>query len=602
LCVAAAVRLAENDRRVKANENIATNTSSLNSALHESRGSRKLNLPAVIRLIPLLASPFAHAGPTNTVPVLLGVDNAGSISYHEQIAKRHPWESEAWFRGVKDLGAGFVSTHFSPVLSAGTNNSALTRQRLEAIDQAMRNHHLKYSLNVEYANWARRIEITPGVDEFEHPDGVHRWDLRMEWLSAVLPPARPAPPALVAITYDECGHMLLSNNKYANSPSNNFDKPFLVNTHGLPLTTAYDRLVAEAKRVRLEHYQNRIRLQTEQIWPDLFHIFARAGWTITPKLLRNFSSVVMSIALGAAIQYEDAGTSLWASPDLWNRNMYPGFSPEALRSALLTAYWLGAETVYVENLDFHEWHPRHPLAAPKGSLLMWVDPEHYEITPHGRVVREVYRGYIPKHPRTIRWQDYDPRVAIIRLPDGGWGQPNDSVASRNRLLGNRKMPLDEAASEWLYVWPILTHGTVRPGAISPGNGLIYPKGIEEFFVPIDSVAVFDHNVTARQLANVDCFIVCGHALSAATFEAVRERVAAGATCVIARRLFAQYATGDLPGDWLVVDDFKDPKIARKLAPFLGPPDVARFRFKHNVVEFRRGEVPDSIRVRVLERK
>jgi methylase of polypeptide subunit release factors len=82
---------------------------------------------------------------------------------------------------------------------------------------------------------------------------------------------------LVAITYDECEHMLLSNNKYANSPTNDFDRPFLVSTHGLPLTVAYDRLVAEAARLRVEHYRNRVRLQTEQVWPDLFHIFARAG-------------------------------------------------------------------------------------------------------------------------------------------------------------------------------------------------------------------------------------------------------------------------------------------------------------------------------------
>jgi hypothetical protein len=193
-------------------------------------------------------------------------------------------------------------------------------------------------------------------------------------------------------------------------------------------------------------------------------------------------------------------------------------------------------------------------------------------------------------------------VAIIRLPDGGWGQPDDKTASRNRLLGNRDVPLDATASEWLYVWPILTHGTARPGAISSANPSVYPKGIEEFFVPIDSVAVFDHNVTARRLASVDCLIVCGHALSAPTFQAIRDRVAGGATCVIARRLYAQHASGKLPGDWLIVEDFKDPQIAKKLSPFLGPPDVARFRFKHQIVEFRRAAAPDSITVRVGERQ
>ena len=563
-------------------------------------GGRLGQLLLVLWLLSLPCGCLTQRHMSNAVPVHLGVDTGGSIAYQEQMGKRHPWESEAWFRGLKELGVSFVSTHFPPVTTAGTNNSALTCQQLETVDSAMRVHQLEYSLNVEYANWVPRLEISPGVDELEHPGGTHRWDLRMDWLAAVLPPARPAPPALVAITYDECEHMILSNNKYANSLKT-FDEPFLVNTHGLPLTTAYDRLVAEAKRLREEHYGNRVRLQTEQVWPDLFHIFARAGWTLTPKLLKEtIGSVIMSTALGAAIQYQDAGASLWASPDLWNLNRYPGHSPQALRSALLTAYWLGAETIYVENLDFHHWQPRHPEADPEGSLLVWSDREHCQLTRHGRVVQEFYRDYVPKHPRTIRWQDYQPRVAIIRLPDGGWGQ-SDKSASRNRLLGNRDMPLDQAASEWLYVWPILTHGAARPGAISSANKSVYPKGIEEFFAPIDSVAVFDHNVTAERLCEVDCLIVCGHALSAATFRAVRQRVAAGATCLIARRLYAQHASGKLPGDWMVVDDFKDAAIARKLAPFLGSPDVARYRFKHAIVEFRKDQEPDSLSVRLLER-
>jgi len=543
---------------------------------------------------------LAQATSRPAFPVLLGVDDGGA--YHHTVVKRQPFEFPAYFRALGDLGVRFVSVHFWPVTDAGKDSPARTGLRLEALDQAMRDRGLKYSLNVELSNFVPRYEITPGVDEFEHPDGMHRWDFRMEWLEAILPPHRPEPAALIAITYDECEHMILSNNKFANSPKSTFDQPFLVNTHGMPLATAYDRLVAEARRIREEHYQNRIRPQTEQVWPDLFHIFARAGWIVAPKLLKeNFSSVVMSIAMGAAIQYRDTGTRLWASPDLWNWNRYPGHSPEALRSALLMAYWLGAEMIYVENLDFHKWSPRHPEADPEGSLLRWTSPERYEVTSHGRVVREFYSEYVPKNPRPIDWREYDPRVAIIRLPDGGWGQ-YDAVASRNRLLGNRDMPLDEPASEWLHVWPILTHGVVLAGAISTGNPKVYPKGVEDFFVPIDSVAVFDHNVEAAPLANVDCLIVCGHAMSTGTFEAVRERVAAGAACVIARRLYVQHAPGELPGDWLIVDDFKDRRIAPKLQRFLGPADVARFRFKHQVVEFRKSGKPDGITVRVVERK
>lgn len=540
-----------------------------------------------------------------SIPVRLGVDDAGG---HLTTFHKLPTECPAYFRALDDLGARFVSIHLLPVTNAGVQNPVKTRERIERMDQAMRDHHLDYSLNVELSNFIPRLEITPGINEFERPGGTHRWDLRMDWISAVLPPARPGQPALIAVTYDECEHMILSNNKFSNSPKASFDQPFLVNTNGLPLTTAYDRLVAEARRLRTEHYENRIRPQSEQVWPDLFHIFARAGWTITPKLLKeNIASVVMSIALGAAIQYQDAGTCLWASPDLWNWDRYPGHSPAALRSALMTAYWLGAETIYVENMDLHKWPKRHPQASPEGSLVHWTSEDKYEITPHGRVVSDFYRNYVPNHPRTIDWRNYDPRVAIIRLPDGGWGQftprspAEGEPASRNRLLGNKQMPIDAAAAEWLQVWPILTHGAARPGCISAGNPFVYPKQIEQFFAPIDSVAVFDHNVEAARLANVDCLIVCGHALSAQTFNAIRARVASGATCIIARRLYALFASTPLPGDWLIVDDFKDTRIAAKLAPFLGPPDVARFRFRHQVVEFRQTGQPDAIDIRVIER-
>jgi hypothetical protein len=99
---------------------------------------------------------------------------------------------------------------------------------------------------------------------------------------------------------------------------------------------------------------------------------------------------------------------------------------------------------------------------------------------------------------------------------------------------------------------------------------------------------------------VECFVVCGHALSKETFEDIGRRVKAGkAACIIARRLYSLYAREALPGDWLVVDSFTDPAIAAKLQPYLGPPDVARFRFKDQTIEFRRGQEEDSMTVQAF---
>ena len=133
------------------------------------------------------------------------------------------------------------------------------------------------------------------------------------------------------------------------------------------------------------------------------------------------------------------------------------------------------------------------------------------MTPYGAVVRDFAKQYVPAHPRPITWRDYKPRVAIVRFPDGGWGQYGDDIKtgcpSRNRLLGNREHPMDAEAAEWLQVWSILTHSVTRPGAISYYNKVVYPEeihnffaeGTHEFFVPVDSVAVFDHLVTGPVL-------------------------------------------------------------------------------------------------------
>lgn len=317
--------------------------------------------------------------------------------------------------------------------------------------------------------------------------------------------------------------------------------------------------------------------------------------------------MALSIALGAANQYEDR-TTLWATPDLWRMENYPGHSVEQLWAALLTGYWLGVETIYVENLSYAGTGDRHEDArGTTGSLIHWEDAETYRPTAYGKAYQDFIKRYVPENPRPYDWRDYDPKVAIIRLPDGSWGQgelPGDAIyPSRNRLLGNPDLPTDEISREWLYVWPLLTHRVIRPGALSLWNWMVYGSiNVTPSFIPMDSVTVFDHLVRGPILDNIELFIVCGHALSEQTYSDVARRVKEGATCIISRRLYAQHADGTLPGDWLVVEDFKEnAEVAEKVKPFLGPADVMRFRFKEHTVEFRKGEKPGALQSRLLKR-
>lgn len=476
---------------------------------------------------------LAARGEVTTRP-LLGVCTAGQ--FHLDQLKMEYWKHEPFFDAVKELGADFVNIGIWPETGAGARNAEVTLQRLTAMDAAMRAHGLRYTFALEASNWRPKAEVTSGVDEYAHSDGRHFWLMRKEWFEPFLPPQQPD-PALLAIVYDEAEHMQLSNNKFSDPPRETFDKPFFVNTHGLALPEAWRQLVAECGKIRA-HYGPRVRLNTEQVWPDLFHIFARAKWNAAPKLLKeSLSSVVLATALGAALQYSMASPDcdFWVSPDLWNGRAYPGHSPQALRSALMMGYWLGADAIYVENMDYVGTPEPHSSAVTSGSLVHWKDKDDFQLTAHGRVYRQFVKEYMPANPRSVNWRAYRPRVAIIRLPDGGWGQfaagpDRGEPPSRNRLLGNREMPLDEAASEWLHVWPILTHGAAKPGAISYHNPMAYPKQ-QDFFVPMESVAVFDHRVAGEVLDSVECFVLCGHALSRETFDDVRRRVAAGRVAI-----------------------------------------------------------------------
>lgn len=543
-----------------------------------------------ICMVPVIAKPMQK-------PILLGVDTAGSewINKCGNAFGEHPEQVK---KALNDLGVNFVVYHLFP--TPGDENMASC---VKSIDDTMRSCGLKYMLNNEAPNFVKSAEVDPGVNEFSHPDGTHRWDLRMSWLDQILPPKKGGEPALLGVTYDECEHMQLTGNQFVmvhDEPK--FDAPFFVDTKGKDLETSYNVLVQKCKQLKRIHYENRLVLSTEDVWPDMFHIFARAGWTITPKILKeNLSSVVMAISLGAALEYQDMGTDLWVSPDLWCKQYYPGHSPEALKSALLMGYWLGADGLYVENLDYPgESYKRHPEASPTGSLLTWKPNGSYDLTNYGMIVRDFYKTYVPNHLRSFSWRDYRPRVAIIRLPDGAWGQRDSSF--RDRLLGNPDHPMDEQSAEWLDIWPILTHGVARPGAISINNRSVYPEYPWPFFVPIDSVAVFDHLVTGPVLDSVECFIVCGHAISNRTFDEVAARVRNGACCIISKSLYEAHATSKLPGKWIIVDSFTDPSVTTALKPYLGSPSLARFRFKDFTVEFKVAENKDVVEPNIVPHK
>ena len=116
------------------------------------------------------------------------------------------------------MGLDHVDIHLRPITGAGDQNALLMAQRIQQIDPTLRQHGMTYTLDVEAPNFSPSAEITPGINEYNHPGGFDRWDLRAEWLKAVLPPAAQSPPAFQGLVNDECDHMQLSNNELSNPP------------------------------------------------------------------------------------------------------------------------------------------------------------------------------------------------------------------------------------------------------------------------------------------------------------------------------------------------------------------------------------------------
>ena len=136
--------------------------------------------------------------------------------------------------------------------------------------------------------------------------------------------------------------------------------PLFAPTQNLGVRQAYEAVYQGAKRQAEKYRQVGYSMMTEQVFPVMFHTFARAGADVCPKFLKEGrDSIFAAIAVGAAKQYD---REFGVAPDLWGQSGFPGHPPEELRCSLLHAYWMGATKIFVENVyaDFIEGDGMRP--------------------------------------------------------------------------------------------------------------------------------------------------------------------------------------------------------------------------------------------------
>lgn len=519
-----------------------------------------------------------------TRPMPLGVCDPGK--------KQHVYQDPAMRAAIARLGFDFLMHHiYGPPRV----------EDVEAVARWAESSGRGFFMNQE------NTDRPAGAAE---PDGPYRrpgffFQPPAEWVAACA-----ASPRFMGVCYDEAEHWI-SNGVWvtaAQRGQSNVDergrvRPHFFDADGCTLTEAYEGNLHNMRALRAAcygpltldaHSMNDARpiICTEQVFPVLGSLFARAGISPFPKYLKeSVTPAFAAMALGAARQY---GTVYGACLDLWAGSDpgWPGHGAARLRSALLYAYWSGCDLAYVENLNFQNRTLYE--ADGRGALTF---------TPWGEVVRWFVREYVPAHPRpaAISAAAYRPAIAIVRFPDSDWGQTPRAGYISGTLYGAANLLPDERTRHWLKIWHVVSRGAI------PATGLTWHaegyKGLPfRFHIPTDSVALYDHRADDPALYEGTRLVflsgVCVQPSVLATLDAL---VRGGLVVVTpshlahaalrpreAREPFTEHRAGD--GAWIVSDDVLHPRVRQRLEPLLGDPNVMTLRYAGATVRFG---VPDE---------
>ncbi|MCC7146546.1 MAG: hypothetical protein IT443_08880 [Phycisphaeraceae bacterium] len=403
-----------------------------------------------------------------------------------------------------------------------------------------------------------------------------------------------ASPDFLGFCYDEAEHWTCNGVWVTDGKSRERGQvPHFYNAQGDDLFTAYEGNLHNINTLLHNHFA-KLRLDrapasdsprphvitTEHVFPTLYHLFARAGLTPTPKYMKEtITPVAAAMTLGAVKQY---GCPYWACLDLWGVSPnWPGHTPQELISAMLFAYWTGADHAYVENINF-----RDSLYRVQGDAI--------ELSPWGQAAAWFAHEYLPAHPRPFCAADYQPHIAIVRFPDSDWGQVPRAGYITGSLYGASNLMPDEQTRAWIKIWHVLSHGQIPPAGLTWHADLQIPF---RFFFPSNGVIVYDHLAADPDLFHsVKLVFLTGKFISQPCLATLERLVERGLTVVTPPHLappqIASAGSSTSPavhthqqGAWIVTSDVTHPDLRARLAPFLGRPDEMTFRFGDTQIAF-----------------
>jgi hypothetical protein len=384
-------------------------------------------------------------------------------------------------------------------------------------------------------------------------------------------------PGFAGFILDEADHMQINAHWPVVKYYGYDNQHYLAETAGLDLLEARQVVQAALKQRKSACQVADKAAYVEFLFPVMMHTAAQVGLNLSPKILKETCGPIMlATAMGAAVQY---GVSFGVDVDYWWHNEAIGHSVERFNSALLLAYWSGADLVYIEGGAAYS--DDHPI---------------------GKQIEAAYKtflqDYLPTHPRPYTWRDFQPEIGIVRFDDCCFDE-------RQRYLGEYPGPLyghipAEAENvEWLNIWSLLTHGFVRNDSASH-QWEARRFGSRTLFAPLHNVAVYDHEVRYEALSELRLIFLTGVTISPETYSAVERCVSEGATCVLPPRLSPPGASFEGisvitkvdhgRGGWLIVPEFYqlhyecfcggplNPLLREELKPLIGDGDHLTYNF------------------------
>ena len=501
----------------------------------------------------------------------IGIDNTG-----DKCKSGEFFNSEA----MDSLGVDFVVYHYHG--PTGTVKDEV--EKMKALGESFAKKGLKVIVNTECGNWSESLVDKDGNDWVKQPDGLHLFKFPHDVLVSL-----NQSNAVWGIQYDELEHSQITRNVSLTIENPSIKVVSLAETNGMTFTEADDAVCKGAKSLVAEcKADGTNNVFSENVWPVLYHNFARAGMIPVYKQMKEgWSNVWAACAMGACLQYDK---DLCACLDLWNHDVFPGHSAAELRGNLYFSYWAGADKAYVEAIGKHTY--------------VLKEDGHIVLKERGKVFSDFTHKYLPANPRPYTFRDYQPEIAIIRFDDTDWGQANHvySIWANEGdtlklywpdwLFGAYNLNRSDASEEWIRAWNTITHGWVKKNSLSWANYEAYKDMPHRSFAPANAPIVYDQTVTRKYLETVKLVFLCGLQISRQTISDVTDLVREKGLTVVTSVRFAperfakRYSDGikefkDGKGRWILTDDMASDELKNRLNPFLGHENEIIYNFKGN---------------------